>query len=185
MRGMTSFKRSPRAPLATLLALGLSLPLLSTPVLAQWKKLAPPKGGFSVMMPGTAKATRKVEKDKDGTQTVDQQYELERDNILLNVGYQEYDARAARLVNGKELLNEVTSEMLKSMGAQGAKSREVTLNGFAGREVSADVDGATMKMRAYWAGRRMYFQLAVYNGSSKATATRFLSSLRLSKPQPR
>lgn len=142
-------------------------------------------------MPGAPKAERKVSKDKDGAQTVDQDYELETAEALFKIGYQEHDAQMARGLDIAALLDEVAKAAVKEMGGQNVKPRPVTLNGFPGRDVTAQVDQGgetgTVRLRVFWAGRRLYLQMAAFADSpqNKADADKFVSSLKLLKPQPK
>ncbi len=158
-----------------------------------WKSFSPAGAGFSVSLPGTPKSERNVSKDEDGTQTTDQDYELESASMLLKIGYQEHDAQFARLINTSNLLDEVTQAALKAMGgaASRAKPRQITLDGFEGRDVSTKIaeDGqqSTIRLRVFWAGRRLYMQMAAFSDSAtdKAGSSRFIDSLKLLKPQPK
>lgn len=189
-----NFHRRPRASHAALLAPAALVLAFSSSATAQgsqeWQAFAPRNGGFSVSLPGSPKAERKVSKE-GGSQTVDQDYELETDTSLFKIGYQEYDARSAKLVKVDELLDEVSKAAVGEMGGKNARPSKVSLNGFPGREVAAKIEegghSGTVRLRVFWAGRRLYMQLAAFADSPHAStdAARFISSLRLLKPQPK
>lgn len=170
-------------------ALALSLPVLfapvlSAPALAQWKKLAPAKLGFSVSMPGTFKVTRESKKNADGTPFVFQEYQFKRGDTVFLVGCMEHHT-AFTAAERRKVMVDGTSTAAKSAGATGAKFRDITLNGFPGREVTGLANGKRMQMRTYVAGRRVFFQGARFGRADQATTSRFFASLRLAKPQPR
>ena len=151
-----------------------------------WKSFSPRNAGFVVSMPGVPKSERKESKDKDGTRTLDQDYTLDAPNLMMMVGYQQYEARAARLVDKNTLLDEVAQEIVRGLGAQVRSRKKIAQNGFPAREVAAVVEGAVVRMRVMWAGRRLYLAMVVHPGSGQEArdANRFLSSLRLLKAQP-
>lgn len=156
-----------------------------------WKKLAPRGGGFSVLMPSAPKAERKVSKEQDGTQVVDQSYESENDSGSFNIYIQEHDAAVVRLINTAAVLEESLREGAKEVGTKNVKLKSVTLNGFVGREGTVPFSEGgvkgTVRMRAFWAGRRMYVQTAGYvaQGRGKTDADRFMASFKLLRPQPK
>jgi hypothetical protein len=150
---------------------------------APWKTVAPKGAGFSVSMPGTPKASKTVDKDKDGSITTDYDWTLETDTSLFMVGYQEHPAATARLLNGEALLEEVVKGM---MGAKGKilSNKKVTLNGFPGREVKATADeGVLLNAKLYWVKNRLYMVMAGIPKNAVATkhATKFLQSFKLTK----
>ncbi len=163
----------------------LFLLLSSTPSrAATWKKFAPPGGQFSVLLPGVPKGERKINKDKDGTQTIDQDYTLETADRLYMIGYQEHDAEVAKFINVAALLDEMVKTVAREASGKLKSRRTLRVNGFDGREVVAAIEGGgTLRFRVFWTGRRLYTALAAFpkRAGANADALRFLQSLSLAK----
>ncbi len=148
---------------------------------APWKTLSPKGGQFSVSMPGTPKASKTVDKDKDGGITTDYDWTLETDTSLYMVGYQEHPAATARLLNGDALLEEVVKGMMADKGKI-LSNKKVTLAGFPGREVKADAgEGVQLNAKLYWVKNRLYMVMAgsPKNAAAAKNANTFLQSFKL------
>jgi hypothetical protein len=169
------------------LALGLFsvlsiLPLQSAQA-APWKTIAPKNANFSVSLPGTPKATKNVDKDKDGSVTTDYDWSLEQGVNFYMVGYQEHPASTAKLMNGDALLDEVVKSMMGESKGKITRQKKIALSGFPGREVMATTpDGVALAAKLFWAKNRLYLLMGGHPTKDAAAAKNtntFLQSFKL------
>ena len=155
---------------------------------APWKTFSPKDAGFTVELPGTPKSERKVDKDADGSVTINQDYTLESDDNLFMVGYQEHEAAFGRLIKPDALLDEVEKSVIKSNGGAVKAQGKIVMATFPGREVTmATADKGTVKLRVLWTGTRLYMMIVAYPNTPRAArdANRAFDSYELLKSQPK
>jgi hypothetical protein len=162
--------------LILLLAIASSLSAIQD---GEWVRLAPPGGGFSIMMPGKAK--EEVQPSADFTLHM---YDVDTANGIYMAGYGDYAPRIHLDPVGELAANR--DNFLKGLNAELIESKNISLDGHAGLEFTGKSSDNFFKSRVYLIGNRVY-QIAVAIDSSKddtANINRFFTSFAFTKPDP-
>ena len=156
--------------------------LLSANVAAQtetspWVTLAPEGAGFSILMPGKAEK-RTIEKPTYTLHT-----------FTINVGpatyaasYADYKPGAVEPTQG---LAANRDSFVKGLRATLVSSREITVDGHTGMEVTCEISFADIKAQIFMIGNRM-FQTATFvrrDVDETRNVDRFFESFKLLKPK--
>lgn len=165
----------------------LALPLLlgagQDDLPANWKTQISKDGAFSVAMPSSAKAEKRVVKTATGQLDVHMLVAEGRDEALYAVSYSDFpEAEVKRNTVAKRLDNARDGAVSSARGKLRSE-KSITLDNHPGREIVVEKDGAVVaKMRIYVINNRLYQVMALCNGAgSSKDAGIFMDSFRLTK----
>lgn len=150
---------------------------------AKWQEFSTQAGGFSVSLPG---------KPKQETEAIQQSGAGTLNNFFVELQYGAYGVSYADFPNIPSQLDaKQVDDLLNSVrdGVVGKnkllKERNITLNGYIGREIEFGSAGLNYKIRIYLVKQRLYQQIAVL-ASPKLVANsdtdRFFNSFKLLAP---
>jgi hypothetical protein len=162
---------------AALIFLLIFAPSLSAFQEAEWVKVSPMGGGFSVMMP--AKPEEEVQPKDDFTSHL---FTVATQNGIYLAGYGDY-APSIRLDVAGELVGN-RDKFVKGLSATLTGSKNITLDGHPGLEFTAESDQAFFKSRIYLFGNRVHqIAVAVFKGKNDdQNVERFFSSFAFTRP---
>jgi len=163
-------------------SLVLLMILLTTPPVfavqtAEWIKVAPTGGGFSIMMPTKPEEETKVE---DGFAS--HSFSLMTDKTVYIVEYGDYAPSIKLNVAGELAANR--DNFVKGLSAKLLDSKDITLDGRAGLEFTCESSQASAKSRVYVFGNRVFMiAAAVLSGKTDTeNVDRFFASFAFVKP---
>ncbi len=147
---------------------------------SEWREFQLPSGGFTVSLPGEPRSLTQTS-DMASAQGNNRVFTLEAEGINYIITDSELtldltDARAiqAALDNGRD-------QAVTGSGGTLESERNITLGGYAGREMRVKLAGEYLRARAYVANRRLYQLIVVTSPSlvDSPSVTRFFCSFRL------
>ncbi|WP_052672210.1 CHAT domain-containing protein [Aliterella atlantica] len=147
---------------------------------AKWQEFSTQEGGFSVLLPGKPQQETKPIEPGSGT----------LNNFFVDLKYGTYGVSYADFPNASNQLDpKQVDDLLNSVrdSAVGKgkllTDRNITLDGYKGKEIEYVSAGLTYKTRIYWVKQRLYQQIVVLaNPKLAANSDRFFNSFKLLAP---
>lgn len=157
---------------------------------AAWKKLAPPAGGCTMLLPGTPTENKNVVDTKVG-KLENRTYTLKTSMALYMVAYADFPDPISDPDLIKRMLDSGRDQALSNTNGKLKSEKDIKLDGHAGREWLVEMpDDLVARARAYWVRRRLYQAIVLMEEASNASpavvklhedvAAKFLDSFALS-----
>ena len=147
-----------------------------------WQRVAPPGGGFSVLMPGTPVERKQTADSPIGSIGID--------TFTLTKGRDEFTDYPAAILKSKPdtILEGVRIGVAADLQAKALDERPTSLDGHPGRQYTLELPesrlpgGGLYKARAYLVKQRLYQVVTVtpWANASSTDAEKFFQSFRLS-----
>lgn len=142
-----------------------------------WKQYASPRGGFTVLFPGTPKEEKNVVKTDLGK--VDMyQYSVSGGANFYMTAFNDFPAG---LKTDVDPLDATVVGVLRKLGGSPSDVRSISLGGYSGRAARADGSQFSVAARFFWVQQRLYQLLVVAPRGQldEGGANQFLESFRL------
>jgi hypothetical protein len=135
---------------------------------ASWVNIAPAKSGFVLLMPG--KPTEKVDPVAGSPGVENHSFAFETPTAGYVFSYVQFPEEITDANSIKGMLDAGREGALGTSGARLKSEKEITLNGYHGREWILELpDGLMATNRAYWVKRRLYQLVFVVATSANDT----------------
>lgn len=144
-----------------------------------WHEFSPPNGGFSILLPGEAKAEITPPKPNGRAES---RYVVDQGDTAYVVAVDDYPPGHLTHANPRTLLDAAQNAVLKGLKGKLRDQRPVTISGYPGREILFDTpDHSTGKVRVFVVRNRLYqtWYLGPTGQETRPEVDRFLNSFRL------
>ena len=156
------------------------------PEQVDWQRVAPPGGGFSVLMPGTPVERKQTADSPIGSIGIDT-FTLTKGRDEFTVAFTDYPAAILKS-KPEAILEGVQIGVEADLRAKVLDERPTSLDGYPGRQYTLELPesklpgGGIYKVRAYLVKQRLYQVVAVTPkaNASSTDAEKFFQSFRLS-----
>jgi hypothetical protein len=168
-----------------LLGVGTFVSLVASPIdSAEWKELAPPRGGFRVMMPGTPRSEEKSQDTAAGkVETLKFMAEPKGKREAFMVMALGFPPEVGAALGGHEKLLELgRKDLVAATNGQVASERQIVQSGQTGLELEVlPAGGAIVKSRVFATGDHIY-QVSAHVSKARVGSRdveKFLDSFQL------
>ena len=170
-----------------MLCLALTAAAAGATAAQEWETFAPPNGGFSISMPGKPAMSDQEVPTRVGKLN-NRMYLLESGQGVYMVSYADFPDPVTDPVTIKAMLDNARDKAAKSSGNQLKEEKEITLEGYPGRDWLVSIPGGILRARAFWVRNQRLYQAVVLMPAGKdaeaekareATMMKFLNSFGL------